>query len=219
MNNKLYFWIVAVALLAVFGGATYVYRAEQAQQAAQLAARNRDALLRFSAPTMGNAQAPVHIVEFLDPVCETCAALYPMVKQLMANNPEKIRLTIRYAPLHRGAADIVRLLEASRKQGRFWEALETLLRTQAQWTENDAGNVERALAQLGSVGLDLQRLKADMASPEVDRILQQDVRDARTLQVTKTPEYFVNGRPLPRFGFDQLVALVKEELHAASSAK
>jgi protein-disulfide isomerase len=103
--------------------------------------------------------------------------------------------------------------------GPAWEALETLLRTQAQWTENDAGRVDLALARLGALGLDLERLTADMASPGLDRILEQDVRDARTLQVTKTPEYFINGRPLPRFGFDQLVALVKEELQSASSAK
>jgi hypothetical protein len=83
--------------------------------------------------------------------------------------------------------------------GPAWEALETLLRTQAQWTENDAGRVDLALARLGALGLDLERLTADMASPGLDRILEQDVRDARTLQVTKTPEYFINGRPLPPF--------------------
>jgi hypothetical protein len=37
--------------------------------------------------------------------------------------------------------------------------------------------------------------------------------------VTKTPEYFVNGRPLPSFGFEQLRTLVDEELAATSKAK
>ena len=31
-------------------------------------------LVRFNSPSMGPANAKVHIVEFLDPACETCAA-------------------------------------------------------------------------------------------------------------------------------------------------
>jgi protein-disulfide isomerase len=45
------------------------------------------------------------------------------------------------------------------------------------------------------------------------------VADARKMNVTKTPEFFVNGRPLPSFGFDQLQALVAEELAIARKAK
>ena len=32
------------------------------------------------------------------------------------------------------------------------------------------------------------------------------------LGVSKTPTFFVNGRPLPSFGVDQLTALVAEEV-------
>lgn len=39
--------------------------------------------------------------------------------------------------------------------------------------------------------------------------------DARALGVTKTPGFFVNGRPLPRFGLEELQTLVKEELRGA----
>jgi protein-disulfide isomerase len=58
-----------------------------------------------------------------------------------------------------------------------------------------------------------------MQSPDIARAIAQDVADARTLNVTKTPEYFVNGRPLPSFGFEQLRTLVDEELVATSKAK
>ena len=219
MNKKLFVALVALLLVAVFMGATYVYRAEKAQQAVSLAARNRDALVRAHAPTLGPAQAPVHIVEFLDPACETCAAFWPLVKQLMARHPRDVRLSIRYAPLHQGSLDVIRLLEASRLQGRYWETLETLLRTQNAWTEHHTARIERVWPQLGGVGLDVARLKADMASPAIERLIEQDVRDLRALNVSKTPEYFVNGRPLPEFGFDPLVALVQQELQAAGRAR
>ncbi|WP_158081208.1 MULTISPECIES: hypothetical protein [Rhodoferax] len=39
-----------------------------------------------------------------------------------------------------------------------------------------------------------------------------DLADAQTLKVTMTPWYFVNGKPLPQFGFDELMKLVEDAL-------
>lgn len=217
MSTRIFLAVLAIALAAAIGGATWFYSSDGGQGAAAVV-RNQEALVRPHAPTLGNAQAPVHIVEFLDPACETCAAFYPLVKQLMARNPDRIRLSIRYAPFHRGSADVVRILEASRMQGRYWETLETLLRRQSDWTRNHTAHPELALQVVAATGLDLQRLQADMRSPQVDRILAQDEQDARVLEVEKTPEYFVNGRPLPEFGLEPLVALVDQELRRTAAA-
>jgi len=58
-------------------------------------------------------------------------------------------------------------------------------------------------------------LLADMNSPEVAQRIQQDANDAVTMKVTATPEYFVNGRPMPSFGEQQLLNLIREELQRA----
>ena len=58
---------------------------------------------RFHAPTLGPANAKVHLVEFLDPACEGCRAFYPAVKQIIAENPGRVRLYVRYVGLHKGA--------------------------------------------------------------------------------------------------------------------
>ena len=71
--------------------------------------------------------AKVHIVEFLDPACETCALFFPMVKQWMAEVPGDIRLSVRHVAFHSGADYAVRILEASRKQDKYWQTLEALL--------------------------------------------------------------------------------------------
>lgn len=215
MKQKTLFIAAAVVLVAVFAGATQFYKSQKAEQAAQTAAKNREALLRFHSPTIGKADAPVHIVEFLDPACETCSAFYPYVKQMMATNPDKIRLTVRYAPFHQGSDQVVKMLEATRKQGKYWEALETLLSSQAAWVQQHTARPEQVWPQLERVGLDLERIRNDMQSPEIARVIQQDLADAQTLNVTQTPEYFVNGRPLPSFGYDELKALVQEELAKA----
>ena len=54
-----------------------------------------------------------------------------------------------------------------------------------------------------------------MVGPDVTQIIAQDIADAGALNVTATPEYFVNGKPLPSFGYEQLERLVGEALRAA----
>ena len=218
MSRKTIFIAAVVVLAAMFAGAFQFYKNKQAQEAAQIAARNREALVRPHAPTVGDANAPVHIVEFLDPACETCRAFSPMVKKLMAENPGKIRLSLRYAPFHPGSPEVVKALEASRKQDRYWPALESLLAAQSRWTINHRAQVDQIWDHLARAGVDVDRAKADMQSPEIAKLVAQDIADARTLNVTKTPEFFVNGRPLPSFGYQQLVTLVQEEL-AGSGAR
>ncbi|HET97507.1 MAG TPA: hypothetical protein ENN98_02150 [Desulfurivibrio alkaliphilus] len=61
----------------------------------------------------------------------TCTAFSPFVKKLMADNPGRIRLVLRYAPFHDGADYFVKILEAARKQGKYWETLE--IRYQSQF--------------------------------------------------------------------------------------
>jgi protein-disulfide isomerase len=58
----------------------------------------------------------------------------------------------------------------------------------------------------------MEKLQADMNSMQVLQRFEQDKRDAITLRISKTPTYYVNGRPLPSFGAQQLADLVREEL-------
>jgi protein-disulfide isomerase len=213
-------FIIALVLLAIlFAGGAQLYRSQQANEAAAAAAKNKELLVRLHSPSLGRADAPVHIVEFFDPACETCAAFYPLVKQMMAAHREDIRLTVRYAPFHRGSDEVVKALEASRKQARFWQALEALMASQPAWVQHHQAKADLIWPYLARAGLDIDRLRSDMQSPDVARAIAQDVADAKSLNVTQTPEFFVNGRPLPSFGFEQLRTLVDEELAATSKAK
>ena len=54
----------------------------------------------------------------------------------------------------------------------------------------------------------MEQLAFDLTSAEIAAVVAQDLADAKSLNVTKTPEYFVNGQPLPSFGFEQLKQLV-----------
>ena len=212
MKNKALFFVALGALLVTFAFGTALYYVLNKGEATPLPEAKRAALVRMHSPAIGKAEAPVVIVEFFDPACETCAAFYPRVKEILAANPDRIRLVMRYAPFHNGSDKVVAVLEAARKQGKFWSALEALLANQASWSPNHTPQVGLVWKHLEGLGLDLERVKADMAAPEIARVIAQDVEDARTLNVTKTPEYFVNGRPLPSFGFEQLKTLIDDAL-------
>ena len=212
MKQKTIFVVSAIGLLLAFVAGALFYAGQREKAANQLAETNRTALVRMHSPTIGKADAPVVIVEFIDPACETCAAFYPKVKQMMAANPDRIRLVLRYAPFHPGSDKVVAMLEAARRQGKFWPALEALLANQAAWTANHKANPEKAWKQVEGIGLNMEQMAFDLMSPDIDSAIKQDLADAKTLNVTMTPEYFVNGKPLPSFGLEQLKGLVDQAL-------
>ena len=202
---------VAVVVLGIVA-AEFWYQSDKAGPQGAESTERQAALASKHSPTHGDPGAKVHIVEFIDPACETCAMFYPMVKQWMNEAPGEIRLSIRHAPFHDGSDYAVKILEASRKQDKYWQTLEALLATQRQWTQHHTVLPDRILPAIASVGLDAERLMVDMDAMEVQQRMQQDKKDAVILKVTATPEYFVNGRPLPSFGQKQLADLVREEL-------
>ena len=133
----------------------------------------------------------------------------------MAAHPGKIRVTVRYAPFHPGSDQVVKVLEAAHRQGQFRQALEALFASQPVWVLNHKAQVDLIWPLLNGLGLDMERLRADMNSPEVAQVVQQDLADANTLGVAMTPEFFVNGKPLPKFGYDDLKLLVEDAVAKA----
>lgn len=204
---------VAVAILVIgLLAAAFLYDSDGAGSLQGEAAARQAALASEHSPTLGDPRAKVHIVEFLDPACETCALFYPMVKQWMAEVPGEIRLSIRHVAFHTGADYAVRILEASRKQDKYWQTLEALLASQHQWTQHHTVLPDRIGPAIAAVGLDMEQLMVDMNAMDVLMRIEQDKKDAIFLKISATPGYFVNGRPLPSFGQKQLADLVREEL-------
>ena len=217
MKQNTIFIVAVVALLLVFVAGALVYKSDRgkSEQSAQVAERNRSYLARMHSPTLGKADAKVQLVEFFDPACGTCREFYPLVKRILADNPDQILLVLRYAPFHDGSEAVVTALEATRKQDKFWPALEALLASQEQWAPHHKPQVSLIWKPLEGIGLNLDQVRADMGSADIARVIRQDLDDAKSLNVTMTPEFFVNGKPLPSFGYEQLKALVAEVLRSA----
>lgn len=216
MNRK-QLTVIALALvvLAFFflGMRAYQQRVQTAQ--AEQVAQQGQRLVRPHSPVIGPANAPVTIVEFFDPACETCRAFYPIAKDILRQYPDEVRLVIRYAPFHPGSDQVVALLEVARRQGKFEPVLEILLAAQPLWADHGQPRLDRVGPLAQQAGLDMAQAEADVQRPEVQAVLQQDVADLTALQVNKTPTFFVNGQGLPSFGEAPLRALVAEAVAQA----
>ena len=212
MKKYVIFGISCLVLVGIFVfGSTY-YKGQQAKKIGFLAKENAELFVRDHSQTLGSDDAKVFLIEFMDPACETCAAFSPLVKQMMDANPGKIKLVLRYAPFHPGADYFVKILEASKKQGKYWETLDIMYKSQPYWASHHNPQPQLIWKFLPMAGLNLEQIRKDMEDPAILKIIEQDMADAKTLNVRKTPGYFANGKPLQTFGHQQLQQLVQSEI-------
>ena len=215
MNKKSIFISVAGILILAFGLAAVIYNNHQSSQQGTSGDGRSAMFERQSAPIKGPVDARVTIVEFFDPACGTCADFYPLVNQLIEKYPGKVRVMMRYAALHKGSDEVVKMLEAAHLQGKFFPALELLFKNQRRWIINHVSQPDRARGILNGMALDHEKLTTEMNQAAVTQALQKDVQDVQRFNIQATPEFFVNGRSLPSFGFRQLSELVDKAVEKA----
>ena len=179
-----------------------------------------ESLVRPDSPTLGAADAPVTLVEFLDPECESCAGFSPVVKKILKDYDGRVRLVVRYMPLHPNSRQAATLLEAAGEQGKYWEMQDYLFQKQPEWgTKHGPPSAAptpdiNALFQryATDMNLDLAKVNAAIKENRFQAKLDRDLKDGQALGVRQTPTFFVNGRKLMRFGEADLRALIEEEL-------
>lgn len=206
------FAVSLTALVLAFILAAWWYRDQRSERLGFLAQEQAELFVRPHSPVLGAEEGRVYLVEFTDPACETCAAFSPYVKQFLDHYEGRLRFVVRWAPFHEGSADVVRVLEAARLQGRFWATLELLYRTQQTWTHHHRVYIDRVWPLLPQAGLDVEQVRRDFNDPRITAIIEQDLADAQALGVQKTPGFFVNGRPLEPFGLEPLAQLIATEV-------
>jgi protein-disulfide isomerase len=159
-------------------------------------------------PWTGSAQAPVTIIEFSDFECPYCKRSVPILKELLAKYPGKLKLVYRDfpGPNHQQALSAAQAAQCAAEQGRFWEYHDALFTSQAPTT----GWNFSALAE--DLGL-RQPLFDDCVKEGRHREeVTKDLQDGLKLGVTSTPTFFINGRPLvgarPLADFQNIIDLL-----------
>jgi protein-disulfide isomerase len=214
MKTHIIFGITALVLIIAFMFGSSYYKGKQAEEIGFMARENAELFVRDHSQTLLSDDAKVYLVEFMDPACETCAAFSSFVKRMVVTNPGKIKLVLRYAPFHDGADYFVKILEAAKKQGKYWETLNVMYKSQPYWASHHNPQPQKIWQFLPQAGVDVERIRRDMNDPAIAKLIDQDLADAKTLNVRKTPGFFVNGKPLQTFGSKQLLQLVQSEINA-----
>tara|TARA_R110002020_G_scaffold468251_2_gene692397 strand:+ start:210 stop:887 length:678 start_codon:yes stop_codon:yes gene_type:complete len=218
MKRRVLVASTAFAALGIFaGGATFFEEKPSQTPPPPPATQEGGSLERMHSPVFGPAAASVTIVEFFDPSCEACRAFYPIVKQLLAQTGDDVRLVLRYTPLHEGSEEVVRILEAARRQDLFQPVLEALLANQPEWAVHGAPEIEKAWQVAAGAGLELEKARRDAVSDAVNTVLALDVADVQANNIRQTPTFFVNGKPLTDFSPKGLYDQVKTELDASTA--
>lgn len=193
MRRYLPFLIVAAVALITFGSGLMLYRAKRLPPPTAAKDSGASAL-----HVRGDTSAPVTLEEFGDFECPPCSFMSGALHQLEKDYGPKLRVVFRQFPLavHPHARPAALASEAAHLQGRFWEMHDLLYREQGNWSKNpDAPALFNSYA--GKLGLDLERFKKDMQSPEVDARVKADQEDGASRGVTSTPTIFINNTVVP----------------------
>ncbi|GIJ79134.1 hypothetical protein Xph01_35660 [Micromonospora phaseoli] len=144
------------------------------------------------------ADGRVTLVEFLDFECESCAAAYPAVKDILATYQDRITFVVRYFPIpsHPNAELAARAAQAAANQDRFAEMYALLFENQDTWGHQRTPQTEVFLDYARTLGLDLDRFQRDLDDPATAARVAQDSADGESVGVRGTPTFFLNGRQL-----------------------
>ncbi len=221
--NKNSYLIIGTAILAValFMGAFYFYKNNQSSigpvENNSKSTAESSMLIRDWSPSLGPTMARIVIVEFLDPECEACRGMHPILKKILKKYDGKVRYVLRYMPFHTNSVLAASWLEAAREQGKFWESLDILFDRQPEWAAHHAPRPELIPKLLKTIGVNVDIAEIAKNKPEFSDHIQQDKADGAQLGVTGTPTFFVNGRMLMDLGETSLSNLIEEEILRTSN--
>lgn len=161
---------------------------EESQQAALVA--HRDALERRDGdPVLGNPDGDVTIVEFFDYQCGYCKTMARPMRELV-HGDGKVRWVLKEFPIL-GPESVVaaRASLAADRQGLYEAFHFTLMELRGRLSE-------AAIWQAATeAGLDIDRLRKDMADPAIAATIDANYQLAQALRIEGTPA-FVIGRTL-----------------------
>ena len=151
------------------------------------------------------ADAPT-MVEFLDFECESCGAVYPVIEQVREDYAGRINFAIRYFPLpgHFNSMNAAVAVEAAGQQGKLEEMYRMMYETQAEWGEKQVSEEARFRTYAEDLNLDMAGYDIAVADPATKARVEEDFNDGRSLAISGTPTFFLDGELLELTTLDSL---------------
>ena len=160
-------------------------------------------------PIMGDKDAKVHIVAFLDYQCPYCAQIYPTLKEVLAKYPKEANLIIKHYPLtsiHKAAENAALASLAAAKQNKYRELNDILFKNFRNINDETIQNYAK------EAGLDMTTFNKDIKDPELKKIITEDMKQGQKVGVRGVPAIYINGKPVKGRAIDYFTKTIDKEL-------
>ena len=185
-------------------------RAEAAAAAKTAIKVHKDKLYSLASdPFIGPADAKVTVVEFFDYRCGYCKRSVDTIQAIPAEYDGKVRVVFKELPIFGGISETAALAAlAAGKQGKYNDLHVALMNLKS----NDDLTEKRIDSIAKDIGINVQKMRADMKSMEIQKQLS-DMKDlGRALDVGGTPGFFVGETHIEGADMAKLNAAIKAEL-------
>lgn len=141
-------------------------------------------------PAIGSENPLITIVEFADFQCPYCREEAPILRKVLLDYNNDIKVIFRDFPISSSHADAVGAALAANcanEQGKFWEYHDLLYQNQ------DNLSIENLLVMANSLGVDFDKFSECFGDRKFENEIQNDLLDGIKLGITGTPTFFING--------------------------
>lgn len=148
-----------------------------------------------NAPTAGNADGNVILVEFFDYQCVHCKEMQPSIEKLLSSN-SNVKIIYKEFPIFGAASNYAsQAALAAAKQHKYLEFHNALFKASGPLNEGKIQEIAK------SVGLNVEQLKKDMNDPAVKQELADNYDLAKALSLVGTPSFVLSNKAMTQFDF------------------
>jgi protein-disulfide isomerase len=154
---------------------------------------------------VANEEGDVTLVEFFDYNCPYCKAVSQDLRTLI-DEDKSVRLVFKEFPILGATSTFAaRAALAARKQGKYVDFHFALMSLRGRLSQ------DLVMRVADEVGLDTDRLRSDMAAPEINAMLAETRKLAEGLDITGTPAFVIGTELVPgKIELAQLKALIEK---------
>jgi protein-disulfide isomerase len=200
----------------------YLFRGDLSDLTKDPLAESRAQIQMKDAPSLGDANAAVTLVEYSDFECPVCRSLHDVLRGMLPNYAGKVRLVFKDFPLEQlhpwaRTAAIAGRCAYQQNPNAFWKMYDFIYDNQEIISAANAWT--KMVDYAGQSGLDADAFKACMAGPEAGAAVNASRANGQLLDVNSTPTVFVNGRRLVGADPHLLEQYINYELAQQKSGK
>lgn len=175
----------------------YLIRGDVSDMSKDPLAENRARIEMKDAPTLGDAKAPVTLVEYSDFECPVCRSLHDVLRGMLESYAGKIRVVFKDFPIEQihpwaRTAALAGRCAYQQDPKAFWKMYDLIYDNQELFSAANAWN--KVTDYASQMGLNAEAFKSCMASPEAGAAINASHANGQLLEVSSTPTIFVNGR-------------------------